>query len=258
MCILDVCSTEEKLDSTLVKITDASLEWLEQAKSSGKWWPEPEPETHEEKHILPELAGRKTKRRMIFRRWGKKSSAGAIQDKNAKEGTEGKKNKEDKNKKKEKKNEKKNKKQKLEKGWQEASKTKGSGPPVEFSPENFRKNDLGRRLIRQTIRRMFDLDMAAFKDRPLFDHMGLCRLPFDDCQGVKWISMMEKAHEYFNLESPDSKISLRTSPILSNLPVRICLFFQIDFKKIQKESNDRTIIQEYVGKYWKIMGNIWK
>ena len=75
MSILDVCSTTEDLDSTCVKITEESLDWLGEAKSSRKWWPDPEPETSEDKQILPELAGRKPMRRRRFLNRGKKSSA---------------------------------------------------------------------------------------------------------------------------------------------------------------------------------------
>ena len=218
MCILDVCSTREELDSTCVKITEGCLEWLEQAKSSKKWWPDPEPETSEEKKILPVLAGRKPKRKRRFnfgkKSKDKKSSAGALQDKKSSAGAvqDSKAEKQTKKDHKGEKDKKKGKK-KEEKQWQDSAHTKGQGAEIKFLPENFRKNDAGRRLIRQTMRRMFDLDMAAFKDRPLFDNMGLCRLQFDDCHGVKWSSMMEKAHEYFNLELPDSKKFLQTQPV---------------------------------------------
>ena len=181
MQILDVAQAKERVDSLRVSLSPDSVLWLQQAKLCAKWWPEPEKDSQAKDEArsfgLPGI--RKRRKKAKASKQGKSKGKG--------------------------------KKKAHSDGLKETKKTKKpkldapaipTGKPVEFSVANFRKNEVGRKLIKQTICKINDLDVVHFQDNPMFATTGLCRLSFANCQNASFAALLEKSVDYFYMEPP--------------------------------------------------------
>ncbi len=182
MSVLDVESSEEAIEGLKLFLSKDCLAWLETARSSGKWWPEPDMDT-EDGDFQPILVGAKRKRK-------RKGKGDAKHAKNS-----------DQKKKTKTKKKKKEKQPKAKKIKAKSSLGAVLGSPVDFDAENFRKNDMGRKLIKQTMVKLFEMDNALFQDKPLFDHKGCCRLKGANIEGQTWSKVLSASSQFFNMES---------------------------------------------------------
>ena len=174
MCILDVSSCTEEIDGTTVVLSKESMEWMAQAELSAQWWPEPanvEAAQDPQSVLKATLPGSGKFRKKRARGKGKKEPGTKV------------------------KKVKKVKKDKIQKPPEGSAKKE-----VEFVASKFRKNDEGRRLVKQCMGKAFDLDAKLFQNKPLFNEMGLCRLRLKGVENVKWASIVNLAVDYFCAE----------------------------------------------------------
>lgn len=67
-------------------------------------------------------------------------------------------------------------------------------------PENFRKTQAGKELIKAVLERLRKMDEAAHKKEPIFDGHEKCLLKMSKCKGVPWSHILERSFEYFRVE----------------------------------------------------------
>ena len=58
--------------------------------------------------------------------------------------------------------------------------------PKEFSPEDFRRSEQGRGCIKRRFNELFQLDGQRFRNYPLFDVHGFCRMKYEPAKVLKW------------------------------------------------------------------------
>ena len=198
LSILDSQQFEETTESLRIRLTPESEELLRILKGDSlAWWPGPDkdvieseawhfsakPVSRKRKFDFAMRCSAKSKTKLLKKEEGQTIAADVADTEEAKKS-------------------KKAKKTKKGKGKKHGSKPVEAAKEIEFQPENFRKNETGRQLVQQTVRRIRNLDAAHFPSKPVFDSKDQCLLVESGVHGVTWAFVLSHAYEFLCKEFP--------------------------------------------------------